>query len=175
MHLFFGMLSQKYFVSRPFLLLMQFNLALLRFLVYPHHNFNQSLKLIYSINHSLLSLFHALLWLFDLASGLSSYLHFRNIVHNHFIHLFYGLRYTVSENKPPSNYYGWLLQALESPHSFHSITSSHVHSCHCVYHSSRLRVRLLLLLLLLYIVYYIYESFIHQIAGSTNNIREHTM
>ena len=70
----------------------------------------------YSINHSLLSLFHALtspLWHFDLASGLSFHLHFRSIVHNHFIHLHYGLlMYTVSENKPPSIYYGWLLQAL---------------------------------------------------------------
>ena len=95
MHLFFGMLFQKNFVSRPFILLMQFNLALLlRFLVYLHLNFILSLKLIYSINHSLLSLFHALtslLWLFDLASGLSSHLHFRSIVHNHFIHLLYGL------------------------------------------------------------------------------------
>ena len=60
---------------------MQLNLALLlRFLVYFHLDFNQSLKHIYSTNHSLLSLFHALtslLWLFDLASGLSSHLHFR--------------------------------------------------------------------------------------------------
>ena len=117
MHLFFGMPSQKNFVSRPFILLLQFNLALLlRFLVYLHLNFTLSLNLIYSINHFLLSLFHALtslLWLFDLASGLSSHCHFRSIVHNHFIHLLYGLlMYTVSGNKPPSNYYGWLMQAL---------------------------------------------------------------
>jgi hypothetical protein len=91
MHLFFGMLCQKNFVSRSFILLMQFNLTLLLcFVVYLHLNFALSLKLIYSINYSLHSLFHALtslLWLFDLAPGLSFHLHFRNIVHNHFIHL----------------------------------------------------------------------------------------
>ena len=38
---------------------------------------------------------------------------------------------------------------FKSPHSFHSITSSHVHYCHCIYHSSHLHVRQLLLLLLI--------------------------
>jgi hypothetical protein len=62
--------------------------------------FHVYLKLVYSINHSLLGLFYALtslLWLFDLASGLSSHRHFQIIVHNHFIHLLYGLlMHTVS-------------------------------------------------------------------------------
>jgi len=74
--------------------IVQFGSILLRFLVYLHLNFTQSLKLIYSINHSLLSVFHALkslLWLFDLASALSFHFHFRSIVHNLFIHLLYGL------------------------------------------------------------------------------------
>jgi len=117
MHLFFGFLFQKNFVCRPFILLVQFNLVLLLgFLVYLHLNITLCLKLIYSLNHSLLSVFHALtslLWLFGLASGLSSRFHLRSIIHNLVIHLLYSLLMnTVSGNKPPSISYGWLLQAL---------------------------------------------------------------
>jgi len=55
----------------------------------------------------------SLLWLFDLASGLSSHVHFRSIVHNLFIHLLYSLLMnTVSRNKPSSISYGWLLWVL---------------------------------------------------------------
>jgi len=61
------LLSQKNFANQPFILLTLFNLALLLpFLIYPLLNFTPSLKLIYSTNHFLLSLFHTLmffLWL----------------------------------------------------------------------------------------------------------------
>ena len=65
-------------------------------------------------HHMWPTLLTSFLWLFELASGLSSRLYFCSIVHNHFIHLLHGLlMYTVSENKPPSKYYGWLPQALK--------------------------------------------------------------
>ena len=72
----------------------QLGSILLRFSVYLQLNFIPSLKLIFSTNHSLLGLFHALtslLWLFDLASGLSSHLRFSYYRPQPFIHLHYGL------------------------------------------------------------------------------------
>jgi len=66
-HLFFEMLCQKNFANLPFIFLTLFNLALLLlFLIYPLLNFTPSVKLIYSTNHFLLSLFDTLtsfLWL----------------------------------------------------------------------------------------------------------------
>ena len=154
MHLFFGMPVQKNFANLPSILLTLVNLVLLRFVIYPHHNFTPSLKLTYSTNHFLISLFHALTsllrWLFDLASGLPSHIHFRCIIHNHFIPLLYGLlMFTVSGNKPPSIYvYGWLLQALQVSSLIPPYNFSSCIFCHCIYHSSHYHVRQLLLLLL---------------------------
>jgi len=115
-------------------------------LIYPLLNFTPSLKLIYSTNHFLLSLFHtlmSLLWLswpgfrFSISHSFSLYhpqpLHspaFRPI-----------LMYTVSGNKPPSITMVGFCRHLKSPHSFHWITSLLVNNCHCIYHSSHLHVR----------------------------------
>ena len=138
----------------PFILLRQFNLALLlRLVAYLDLNFTLSLKLIYFINHSLLGLFHALtslLWLFDLASGLSSHLHFRSIVHNHGISFTCFTAYLCTQYLRISLNQFTLIgfcRHLVSPHAFHSITSSHVHPCHCIYYPSHLHVRQLLLLM----------------------------
>ena len=139
----------KEFVSHPSILLMQFNLTpLLCFLVYFHPNSTLCLKLIYSINHSLLSLFHALtslLWLFDLASGLSSHFHFRSIVHKFTtISFICFTAYLCTQSLRMSLHQVTMVgfyRHFKYTHSFHSITSSHVHLCHCIYHSSHLHVR----------------------------------
>jgi len=101
--------------------------------IYPLLNFTPSLKLIYSTNHFLLSLFHTLmsfLWLswpglwFSISHSFSLY-------HPQPLHspaLRPILMYTVSGNKPPSIYYGWLCRHFKSPYSFHWFTSLLVHN-----------------------------------------------
>jgi len=89
------MLVEKNFANVLLILLPLVNLALLLyFLINPHLIFNPSLKLIIS----------CLVWFthwrhfsdsFDLACGLPSHIHFRSIILNHSIQLFYGLiKYT---------------------------------------------------------------------------------
>jgi len=133
MHLFFGILCQKNFANLPFILLTLFNLALLLpFLIYPHLNFTPSLKLLYSTNHFLLSLFHTLtsfLWLswpgfrFSISHSFSLY-HpqpFRSPA------LRPILMYTVSGNEPPSIYYGWLCRHFNPHVARHVLLTQRAH------------------------------------------------
>jgi hypothetical protein len=148
------MLFQKNFVSRPFILLMQFNLALLlRFLVYLHLNFVLSLKLKYSINHSLLSLFHALTSLLKQSTWLpDSHLTFIFVVSSTTISFTCFVAYLCTQCLRIGLHQITKVsfcRHFKSPHSFHSITSSHVHSCHCIYHSSHLHVRQLLFIIVI--------------------------
>jgi hypothetical protein len=149
MHLFFGMLFQKNFVSQPFILLMQFNLAILfRLLVYLHLNFTLSLELIYSINHSLLSLFHALTHFSGSLTWLpNSHLTFIFVVSSTTISFTRFTAYSCTQCLRISLHQITIVgycTLFKSPHSFHSATSSHVHSCHYIEHSSHLHVRQLL-------------------------------
>ena len=106
---------QKNFANLPSILLTHVNLVLLRCLIFPHLNFIPSLKLTYSTNHFLLSLFHALtsrLWLFwpgfrtSISHSFSLY-HPRPF-HSHALRSI--LLFTMSGNKPnkPPSIYFWL-------------------------------------------------------------------
>ena len=60
---------------------------------------------------------------FDLTSGLPSHIHCRCIIHNHFIHLLYGLLVCLHQSTCIIGYH----RHFKSLHSFHRIISSHVH------------------------------------------------
>jgi len=156
------MLSQKNFENLPFIFRTQFNLALLLpLLIYPHLNFTPILKLIYSTNDFLLSLFHTLtsfLWL--------SWPGFRFSISHSF--LLYHPQPFHSPALPPTNVHSvwekafinllWLAFAGTLNLLTHFTESLHyLHiTCHYIYHSSHLHVRQLLFLLLL-IEFYVFR------------------
>jgi len=108
------MLVQMNFANLPFILRTLVNMVLLYFLIYLHHNFTPSIKLISSTNHFQWSVSRIDVTFLILLTWYSFSIYLRCIILNHFIHLLHGLlKYTVSGNKPPPIYlYGWLLQAL---------------------------------------------------------------
>jgi len=159
------MLCRKNFANLPFIFLTLFNLALLLpFLIYPHLNVNPSLKLIYSTNHFLLSLFHTLTSFsgsLNLAAGFPSHIHSRCIIHNHFIHLLYGLYYNVhmqclgiSLHQPTMVGF---CRHYKSPHSFHWITSLLVHnlSLYLTFISCSCEAIIIIIVIIIIVIFFI--------------------